>query len=525
MIVLENLTKVYRLNGRRKIVANAINATIPSGVSVGLLGRNGAGKSTLLKLIAGTTHPTSGRVLTKGTVSFPVGLASALHPDLTGAQNTRFVARIYGADTDALTAYVETFSELGEHFHLPVRSYSSGMRGRLSFGINMGLDFDTYLVDEVTAVGDASFRKKSRDVFLDRMKNAGAIFVSHSMGTIREMCSAGAYLENGELHYYQDIEDAIDRYVHSLNDGKFTSVRRPETQIEFPYDASMLFGLGQPHTRFDWVGDCLRRHRPCHFSKAREPHYFDTRSGHMTVIADRRLKTVQQLATRVQTQTGEDRQNTLRLLGDITGLAAIHSAPETGQDRHTAYLDYLLDGRKTKPIVCDFTPSYALLDTESFAEMAQIGAARFVCVLRDPAQRLWAQIWHGLPATARNEAAAVKAARAIISAPETLGDFPEADYVSLFSRLDKAALPERVLWLFHEDLTGREAIRTLCDFLDIPNVPTAHIPPLPQDTEAPLPTDIETELRKLLASQYEAARLKFGDRLPLHWGVRHKQVA
>ena len=181
MITLQNLTKVFRLHGRTKIVADNINATFPSGVSVGLLGRNGAGKSTLLKLIAGTTHPTSGKILSQGSVSFPVGLASALHGDMTGAQNTRFVARIYGADTDALMHYVEEFAELDEHFHLPVRSYSSGMRGRLTFGINMGLKFDTYLVDEITAVGDAAFKKRSRDVFLDRMKDSGAIFVSHSL--------------------------------------------------------------------------------------------------------------------------------------------------------------------------------------------------------------------------------------------------------------------------------------------------------------------------------------------------------
>ena len=114
MIVLRNLTKVFVMQGRRKVVADNINAVFPTGTSVGLLGRNGAGKSTLLQMIAGTTHATSGEVLSSGSVSFPVGLASALHKDMTGAQNTRFVARIYGADTDALVEYVEDFAELGE---------------------------------------------------------------------------------------------------------------------------------------------------------------------------------------------------------------------------------------------------------------------------------------------------------------------------------------------------------------------------------------------------------------------------
>lgn len=216
MIVLRDLTKVYRLNGRRKVVLQGANAVFPGGVSVGLLGRNGAGKSTLLNMIAGIVAPTSGQILTDGEISYPVGLASAMHPDLTGAQNTRFVARIYGVDTEALIAFVQDFAELGDHFHLPVRSYSSGMKGRLSFGMNMGLEFDTYLIDEVTATGDAAFRDKSQAVFSERMGRAGAVFVSHSTGHLREMCQAGAVLENGRLEYFDDIDAAIARHEENL---------------------------------------------------------------------------------------------------------------------------------------------------------------------------------------------------------------------------------------------------------------------------------------------------------------------
>ncbi|MGR3608784.1 MAG: ABC transporter ATP-binding protein [Sulfitobacter sp.] len=216
MIILKNLTKIFEINGNRKVVANRINITFPSKVSVGLLGRNGAGKSTLLKVIAGTSAPTSGKVLSDGNISFPVGLASSMHPDMTGAQNTRFVARIYGAETRDMTRFVANFSELGEHFYLPVRTYSSGMRGRLSFGINMALPFDTYLVDEVTAAGDAAFRRKSQKVFSARMQNAGAIFVSHSMEQMREYCEAGAVLENGILTYFDKIDDAIALHEENL---------------------------------------------------------------------------------------------------------------------------------------------------------------------------------------------------------------------------------------------------------------------------------------------------------------------
>lgn len=215
MIVLRDLTKIYTMGGRRKVVADRINATFPSGMSVALLGRNGAGKSTLLQMIAGITPQTSGEVLSNGRISYPVGLASSMHPELSGAQNALFVARIYGADTGEMIEFVREFAELGEHFDLPVRSYSSGMRSRLNFGINMALRFDTYLIDEIAAVGDAAFRAKSERIFRERMRNAGAIYVSHSMSLIREMCQAGAVLDNGDLTYFEDIEDAI--YMHNEN--------------------------------------------------------------------------------------------------------------------------------------------------------------------------------------------------------------------------------------------------------------------------------------------------------------------
>ena len=215
MIVLENLTKVYHRKGIRTVVADRINAVFPTGHSVALLGRNGAGKSSLLRMIAGTMLPTSGRILSDGTVSWPVGFAGSFHSQLTGAQNVRFVARIYGVDTDALVDYVEDFSELGVNYHKPFGTYSSGMRSRLAMGTSMGIDFDTYLVDEVTSVGDAAFRAKSERVFMDRMKNASAVVVSHSMPFIRKTCTLGAVLHEGKLFFFDNIEQAISFYGQS----------------------------------------------------------------------------------------------------------------------------------------------------------------------------------------------------------------------------------------------------------------------------------------------------------------------
>ena len=217
MIRFENLTKIFTLEGQRKVVMNNVNLTFSSGLSVALLGRNGAGKSTLLQMIAGTEAPTSGRIISTGSISWPVGFAGSFHPELSGVQNTRFVARIYGVDTDELVDFVEDFAGLGAHFHLPFRTYSSGMRSRLAFGVSLGLPFDTYLVDEVTSVGDAAFKAKSSAVFKARMETAGAFVVSHSMGMVRSLCQVGVVLENGNLSYYEDIEAAIAHHQRNMD--------------------------------------------------------------------------------------------------------------------------------------------------------------------------------------------------------------------------------------------------------------------------------------------------------------------
>ncbi len=209
MIRFENLTKSYPTPRGRKVVFDNLNLELPSGKALALLGRNGAGKSTLMQVVAGTLPPDSGRVVSDGAISWPVGLGGALHGDLTGAQNVRFIARIYGIDSDSLCAFVEDFAEIGAHFHMPLRSYSSGMRSRLAFGASMGIPFDTYLVDEVTSVGDARFRAKSRAIFRERMKTSGAIMVSHNMAELEEFCDAGLVLENGHIFYFDNLAEAI----------------------------------------------------------------------------------------------------------------------------------------------------------------------------------------------------------------------------------------------------------------------------------------------------------------------------
>ncbi len=212
MIELIDLQKSYFASGQKKIITDSVSMVLPSHKSIALVGRNGAGKSSLLRMIAGTDNPDSGVVKSNGTISWPVGFAGSFHGELTGAQNVRFIARIYGVDTDDLIDYVEDFAELGPHFHMPFRTYSSGMRSRLAFGASMGIHFDTYLVDEVTSVGDADFRRKSEEVFNDRMSGAGAIVVSHSLELLSRICESGMLLEQGVLSYFEDVNQAIAAY-------------------------------------------------------------------------------------------------------------------------------------------------------------------------------------------------------------------------------------------------------------------------------------------------------------------------
>ena len=220
MIEMRNLTKSFPTRWGRKYVLRDVNLVFPTGMSVALMGRNGAGKSTLLQIIAGNMNPDSGQMLTHGSLSFPVGFAGSFHRDLSGAQNTKFIARIYGVDTEELINFVKEFTALGRNFYLPVRGYSSGMKSRLAFGVSMGIQFDTYLVDEVTSVGDRAFRTRSAEVFKARMAHSGAVVVTHSIPEMRNLCDAGVVLENGQAKFYDDIEEALDVHTRTMDNSK-----------------------------------------------------------------------------------------------------------------------------------------------------------------------------------------------------------------------------------------------------------------------------------------------------------------
>jgi capsular polysaccharide transport system ATP-binding protein len=212
MIELDNVSKIYPTHSGVNVVLDAVSFTFAPRKNVGVLGRNGAGKSTLLRVIAGTEQPDSGSVKRHGSVSWPIGFSGGFNGSLSGEENCRFVARIYGADVDEVVGFTQEFAELGEYFHMPVKTYSSGMRARLAFGLSMAVEFDAYLVDEVTAVGDARFQQKCRKAFQERSGRSSVIIVSHQLATIKDYCEHCAVLSRGRLHYFTSIDDARRMY-------------------------------------------------------------------------------------------------------------------------------------------------------------------------------------------------------------------------------------------------------------------------------------------------------------------------
>lgn len=219
MIIVEDVHKRYLTeHGPGKWILQGATFTIPAKVNVGLVGRNGAGKSTLLRLLGGTDTPNRGRIERHCRVSWPMGFGGGLQGSLTGRQNAKFVCRIHGHEQDMADrlAFIQDFAELGSYFDAPVKTYSSGMKSRLQFGMSMAFDFDVYISDEVTATGDAAFRQKAASAFKAIANRAGLIMVSHGESTLRQFCSAGIWLHEGKAHWFDDIDDALRNYKESI---------------------------------------------------------------------------------------------------------------------------------------------------------------------------------------------------------------------------------------------------------------------------------------------------------------------
>ncbi|MEO7787628.1 MAG: ABC transporter ATP-binding protein [Sphingomicrobium sp.] len=212
MISCTALTKSYPMGSGRKHVLNDLDFKISKGERVGFLGRNGAGKTTLIKLIGGVEMPTSGKVRREMSVSWPLGFGGGFQGSLTGYDNARFIARIYGHEYREIKDFVEDFTELGRQLKMPVKTYSSGMRARLAFALSLAIEFDCYLIDEVILVGDHNFHEKCHYELFEKRADRALILASHSADMIREFCDRAMVLHDGKGTMYQDIEEALEVY-------------------------------------------------------------------------------------------------------------------------------------------------------------------------------------------------------------------------------------------------------------------------------------------------------------------------
>lgn len=212
MIRFDSVTKRYMVKNVHKCILDNASFTFPENKNIAIMGKNGAGKSTVMRMVSGIELPTSGVITRNEKISWPMGLSAGFNGLMTGVENVRFVARIYGVPSDGVLSDVESFSELGKSLDLPISTYSSGMKARLAFGLSLSLDFDTYLIDEITAVGDRRFKKKSNKALKDRIKNARVIMISHSENTIREYCDSGVLIYNSKLYFYDCINLLLEDY-------------------------------------------------------------------------------------------------------------------------------------------------------------------------------------------------------------------------------------------------------------------------------------------------------------------------
>jgi capsular polysaccharide transport system ATP-binding protein len=193
-------------------VLSDVSFSLARGEKIAVLGRNGAGKSTLIRLIAGIELPTTGRIERGMSVSWPVGLNGGIGGSMTGNDNIRFIGRIYNKPFAALSEYVDDFAELGKFLKEPVRTYSAGMRARLNFALSIAIDFDCYLIDEIIAVGDQRFQRRSHEELFEKRSDRSLILASHAPHIIKDYCSSALVLHRGRGKMFDDLDLALDIY-------------------------------------------------------------------------------------------------------------------------------------------------------------------------------------------------------------------------------------------------------------------------------------------------------------------------
>ena len=214
----EKLLFLFSRNRKQKReVLKGINAKIKKGEVVALIGTNGSGKSTLLKLITQIIYPNKGKIETKGKLTSLLELGAGFHPDFSGRENIYFNASIFGLTKKEIDERVEDiieFSELRDFIDNPVRTYSSGMYMRLAFSVAINVDADILLIDEILSVGDEHFQNKCFEKMLELKKQGKTmVFVTHSMGSVRKLCSRTIWLKDGEIKMDGNTDEVVDEYI------------------------------------------------------------------------------------------------------------------------------------------------------------------------------------------------------------------------------------------------------------------------------------------------------------------------
>ena len=213
MLRCVDIVKEYHVAGRgRRRVLDGISLDVTYGQKLAILGRNGAGKSTLIRIMGGVETATAGRVERTMSVSWPLAFGGAFQGSLTGLDNLKFIARIYGLDFAATRDFVDDFAELGRQLSEPVKTYSSGMRARLAFALTIAIEFDCYLIDEVIMVGDQRFFRRCQTELFERRSERALVVVSHDMSFIKDVCDSAAIIHNSHLERFSTVGEAVELY-------------------------------------------------------------------------------------------------------------------------------------------------------------------------------------------------------------------------------------------------------------------------------------------------------------------------
>jgi capsular polysaccharide transport system ATP-binding protein len=217
MLSVEHVSKAYETRRGPREVLRGVSFQLGKGENIGILGRNGAGKSTLIRLISGAEQPTSGRIIRKMSVSWPLAFGGAFQTHLTGLDNLKFICRVYGVDYKPLVPFVEEFTDLGIYLREPVLHYSHGMLTRLAFALSMAIEFDCFLIDEAMVVGDARFHERCHIELFHKRKDRAFILVTHDANVIRLYCKNACVLHEGHLLAFPTVDEAYDFYKTTMS--------------------------------------------------------------------------------------------------------------------------------------------------------------------------------------------------------------------------------------------------------------------------------------------------------------------